>query len=122
HEPVMIAAQPGSTGDFNWQTLEISSQVATGLTIPPDAVSTSTRSLIPGRVEFRGMPNHRWWDFENGQIDFGGVRPDTRDLIKLTFIDFMLVHGNDWFLIPLEQKVGSLCRIDSLVVHDVFGG
>jgi hypothetical protein len=122
HEPVMIAAQPGSTGDFNWQTLEISTQVATGLNIPPGAVTSSTRSLIPGRVEFRGMPNHRWWDFENGQIDFGGVRPDTRDLIKLIFIDFMLVHGNDWFLIPLEQKVGSLCRIDSLVVHDVFGG
>ena len=68
------------------------------------------------------MPNHRWWDFENGQIDFGGITPDTRDLMKLIFMDFMLVHGNDWFLIPLEQTAGSLCRIDSLVVHDVFGG
>jgi hypothetical protein len=64
----------------------------------------------------------RLWDFENGQIDFGGITPDTRDLIKLIFMDFMLVHGNDWFLIPLEQTAGSLCRIDSLVVHDVFGG
>jgi hypothetical protein len=43
-----------------------------GVSIPAGAVRSSTRSLIPGRVEFRGMPNHRWWDFENGQIDFGG--------------------------------------------------
>jgi hypothetical protein len=34
---------------------------------------------------------------------------------------FMLVHGNDWFVVPLPMKAG-LCRIESLVVHDVFGG
>ena len=34
----------------------------------------------------------------------------------------LLVHGNDWFVIPFRQPVGSLCWIDSLVVHDVFGG
>jgi hypothetical protein len=122
HEPITIAAQPGSTGDFNWQALEVAPEAASGVSIPPGAVRSSTRSLIPGRVQFRGMPNHRWWDFENGQIDFGGITADTRDLIKLIFMDFMLVHGNDWFLIPLEQIAGSLCHIDSLVVHDVFGG
>jgi hypothetical protein len=121
-EPVLMAAKPGSTGDFNWQALEISPEPATGVSIPVGAVSSSTRSVIPGRVAFRGMPNHRWWDFENGQLDFGGIMPDTRDLIKLIFMDFMLIHGNDWFLIPFEQTVGSVCRVDSLVVHDVFGG
>jgi hypothetical protein len=122
HEPVVIAAQPGSTAEFNWQALEIAPDPAPGVSIPAGAVRSSSRSLIPGRVEFRGMPNHRWWDFENGQIDFGGISPDTRDVLKLIFMDFMLVHGNDWFLIPLEQTAGSLSRVDSLVVHDVFGG
>jgi hypothetical protein len=122
NEAVAIAAQPGSTGDFSWQALEISPEPATGVVVPAGAVRASSRSLIPGRVQFRGMPNHRWWDFENGLVDFGGVKPDTRDVLKLIFIDFMLVHGNDWFLIPLEQTAGSLTRIDSLIVHDVFGG
>jgi hypothetical protein len=122
NEPLTLVAQPGSAGDFGWQTLEVGAEPATTVSIPAGAVRSSTRSLIPGRVEFRGMPNHRWWDFENGRIDFGGIRPDTPDVIKLIFIDFMLVHGNDWFLIPLEQTSGSLCRVDSLVVHDVFGG
>jgi hypothetical protein len=37
-------------------------------------------------------------------------------------MDFMLVHGNDWFLVPFDQPTGTLCRIDTLVVRDVFGG
>lgn len=121
-DAVVLAAEPGSSGDFSWQALEASAQPVTGVAVPPGAMRTTSRSLIPGRVEFRGMPNHRWWDFENGQVDFGGVRPDTRDVLKLIFIDFMLVHGNDWFIVPLEQTAGSLARVDSLVVHDVFGG
>ena len=121
-EPIAIEAHPGSTGDFSWQALEIAPQSPSNVTVPAGAVRTSSRSVIPGRVEFRGMPNHRWWDFEYGQMDFGGIAPDTRDVIKLVFMDFMLVHGNDWFLVPLEQSSGSLCRVDTLVVHDVFGG
>jgi hypothetical protein len=36
-------------------------------------------------------------------------------------LDFLLVHGNDWFVIPFDQPLGTLCRITSLVVRDVFG-
>jgi hypothetical protein len=32
---------------------------------------------------------------------------------KLVLRDFMLVHGNDWFAIPLDQPLGTLSRIDS---------
>ena len=34
----------------------------------------------------------------------------------------MLVHGNDWFVIPYDMPIGHLGRIDSLVIRDVFGG
>lgn len=33
----------------------------------------------------------------------------------------MLVQGNDWFLVPFGQRVGSLMRVDQLLVRDVFG-
>jgi len=68
------------------------------------------------------MPNHRWWDFESGLTDFGAVEPETRDLARLLVIDFMTVAGNDWFVAPLMMPVGSLCEIDLMLVHDVFGG
>ncbi|WP_050024144.1 hypothetical protein [Verrucomicrobium sp. BvORR034] len=120
-ESLALQARPGSGGDLGWQSLEVSASAAPAAT-PPSPVETRSMSVIPGRVQFRGMPNHRWWDFENGQIDFGGITPDKRDLTKLLVMDFMLVQGNDWFLIPLEQETGTLTRVDSLVVHDVFGG
>jgi hypothetical protein len=85
-------------------------------------VTTTTTSVIPMVVRFRGMPNARWWTFESGTVDFGDIRPEKRDLARLILMDFMLIHGNDWFLIPVELPVGALCRIDSLIVRDVFGG
>lgn len=121
--PVTITVRPGGTGDFAWHTLQQQSGGPTAdITISARDVQTFTRSVIPGHVRFRGMPNARWWDFEHNQMDFGSVAPDKRDLAKLMVIDFMLAQGNDWFTVPLELETGSLCRIDSLIVHDVFGG
>jgi hypothetical protein len=77
--------------------------------------------FIPRNVSFRGMPNHRWWEFEDQQTDFGDLTVNTTDLGKLLVMEFALVHGNDWFLIPLPLKIGSICRIRSLAVTDVFG-
>src|SRR6185503_20362699 len=71
---------------------------------------------------FKGMPNKRWWHFEPGGTDFGDVQVDRRDLAKLVVMDFMLVHGNDWFVIRFEMETGTLCRVTSLEVRDVFGG
>jgi hypothetical protein len=81
----------------------------------------TTTSVFPGHVRFRGMPNARWWDFETSKTDFGALLPDPRDLAKLLFADFMLLHGDDWHLAPLDVPVGSLCWIDTLTVTDVFG-
>ena len=33
----------------------------------------------------------------------------------------MLVHGIDWYVIPFTQEIGTINKIDRLVVHDVFG-
>jgi hypothetical protein len=72
-------------------------------------------------VGFRGMPNARWWDFENGETDYGDLHVDRQDVAKLVVMDFMLIHGNDWFIVPIEQRVGSRLRIGCVVVTDVFG-
>ncbi len=77
--------------------------------------------MLPIHIRFRGMPNQRWWDFEEGTTNFGAIDPERRDLAKLLVMDFMLIHGNDWYMIPLRQPVGRLMEVQWLVVHDVFG-
>lgn len=116
----VLAAVPDREATFDWFAFDERPGKADHLL--PGAVSTVRQSVVPMHVRFRGMPNHRFWDFESGEVSFGGIEADTRDLARLVVSDFLLVQGNDWFLLPLEQPVGTLCRIDALVVHDVFGG
>ncbi len=88
---------------------------------PHDVQNMITRSFMPNPVRFDGMPHTRWWRFEDGKTNFGDIKPDTTDLIKLMLIEFGLVYANDWFLLPVTLPTGSLCDIKGLVVSNVFG-
>src|SRR5262249_46725759 len=43
------------------------------------------------------------------------------DLVQLLLIEYASSYGNDWFVVPLALPVGSVTRVDSLVVTDTFG-
>ncbi len=77
--------------------------------------------FIPAPVEFDGMPHPRWWQFEEGRTDFGGVTPSTTDLGKLLFMEFSLVYSNDWFLLPYRLPAGTVSQVRGLTVTNVFG-
>jgi hypothetical protein len=109
-----LTAEPDSEGALDWYAFDLTAGT------PATATPTMT-SVIPGHVRFRGMPGQRWWDFESSTTDFGALLTDTRDLAKLLLADFLLVHGDDWYLTRLDVPRGSLCWIDSLTVTDVFG-
>lgn len=116
-----LAAHPGRTGSFDWYSFDLGGAAPEGSPAPAPIASTSV-SILPAPVRFKGMPNKRWWHFEQGGTDFGDVQADRRDIAKLVVIDFMLVHGNDWFVIPFALETGTACRVTSLTVRDVFGG
>jgi len=115
----VLSARPSFEGGFEWHSFDLVSHSDEEPAAAPEAI---TRSVFPVNVSFRGMPNSRWWDFENNRTDFGGLDLNRRDLAKLAVMEFMILHSNDWFVIPLELPVNSLCRIDRLTVVDVFGG
>jgi len=119
--PIALSAQPDSSGDLDWYAFDMAGDYAEG-TFSPQTVSTVEAKIVPAHVKFRGMPNPRWWDFERGSTDFGDIRPDKLDIARLVVMEFMLVHGIDWFVLPLDQMVGTLCKVNSLKVIDVFGG
>lgn len=78
-------------------------------------------SFLPVPLEFGGMPNVRWWEFEDQKTDFGSVNADTTDLATLLIAEFGLMFGNDWSIVPLDLEVGSLCETLGVLVTDVFG-
>ena len=79
------------------------------------------RAFIPTALGFEGMPNTRWWSFEEGGTNFGDIKPDTTELGKLLFLEFGLVYANDWFLVPLTVPAGSVVTVRGLAVTNVFG-
>jgi hypothetical protein len=115
-----LDVHPGDDGLIDWAAFDLAKMAEgagneTGLGLP-----TNIRTIVPTHVRFKGMPNARFWDFENGTLDFGDMKPDKRDLARLALMDFMLVHANDWFMLPVDVPVGATYELDALLVHDVF--
>lgn len=110
-----LAVTPGDDGLVEWSGYDLVS------TTRGEVAPTTSRAIIPAHVRFKGMPNARFWDFEDAMLDFGDIKPDKRDLARLALMDFMLVHSNDWFMLPIDLPIGATYQLDSLVVVDVFG-
>jgi hypothetical protein len=80
-------------------------------------------TFLPTPVRFGGMPNARFWAFEDGNINLPQLRTHEarQDAASQLFVDFALRYGNDWFMLPLPLPVGSLSRLHGLLVRNTFG-
>ena len=109
----MLVADEYDGGPLDWYGVDVD---PTPPTSAPDGgpATTHTYAGIPVPVTFDGMPNTRWWAFEDGRTNFGDVRPDTTDLAKLLFLEFALVYANDWFVFPYDLPVGSIAQVHGL--------
>jgi len=87
----------------------------------PQAAAFITFNFLPMHVTFRGMPEPRWWNFEDGATGFGQLDTEHVDLAKMLVMEFALVFGGDWFFVPVPTPVGSLQRVTTLVITDTFG-
>jgi hypothetical protein len=114
---ITLSAEPDRSMDLDWYSFDVAQAGTIGTAAPQ-----VTTSLIPGHVRFQGMPNSRYWDFESSKTEFGNVVADLPDAGRLLLLDFMLIHGIGWFIVPLDVPVGSLCQVTSLTLHDVFDG
>jgi hypothetical protein len=72
-------------------------------------------------VEYPGKPADRFWEFEDATVHFGAIDAGPTDLARMLVIEFALIYGNDWFVIPVRLPVGSLFRVTNFTVRDTFG-
>ncbi|CAL1519321.1 hypothetical protein [Chitinophaga sp. MM2321] len=121
----VMTADEYCQGHLDWYNLDIDPTRTTlgdtGVPDPPDTQKPYTRSFIPVPVTFDGMPNTRWWTFEDGRTNFGNINPSTTDLGKLLLMEFGLVFANDWFLLPFTLDAGSIATVKGMSVTNVFG-
>jgi hypothetical protein len=67
------------------------------------------------------MPSPRYWEMENGKVNFSRLDVQANEVPKLLLAEFIVLFSNDWCLLPLELPVASFTRIQELLVTDVFG-
>ena len=116
---VALDAQEYTDGHLDWDDF-----IAT--TAPGDAAPTHTFSVaqrIPTPVRYPGMPAERYWEFEDGKVNFAGAEAGATDLARMCVTEFALSFGNDWFMAPVRLPVGALYRLenDAFEVVDSFG-
>ncbi len=117
HGEVRLSLAEHASGRLDWWSYDQHSRSAATA-----ATSTVRRhSVIPAPAQFAGMPNPRWWQFEDAAVDLGHFRAASTDLARIVVAEFALVYGNNWMVIPCNQQVGTLSEIDGVVVTDVFG-
>ncbi len=112
-------------GRLDWYSLDVAAASPALDPVPGSDVTGFTadgpRTMIPTPVSFSGMPNTRWWAFEDNRTNFGDIDASTTDLAKLLFMEFALVYANDWFVIPYTLPSGAIASIRGFAVTNVFG-
>ncbi|MCM0667732.1 hypothetical protein [Flavobacterium tyrosinilyticum] len=105
-------------GHPDWYVFDIEEQKTNDTGEP---LNKFTDTFIPSHIAFEGMPDRRWWQFEDSKTDLGDIKPSTTELSKLLLMEFGLVFANDWFLVPYTLPIGSLANIEGLTVKNNFG-
>lgn len=104
---------------LDWPSFDhVKTPLGTVNAVAPTPVS---RTFMPSRVSFKGMPAARHWEMEDASVNVGAIDAGPTDLARLMLREFALIYGNDWFVVPVPVTVGSVARIVSLVVTDTFG-
>jgi hypothetical protein len=96
-------------------------------TLGATGAATPRRTFrIPAPLDFAGMPNPRFWTFEDP-----GVRFDQLELLTnpdappspatLMVLDFALSYSDDWFLVPITLDAWTMFEATAVAITDVFG-
>lgn len=118
----LLNAAEYTDGKLDWHSFALASDPGLGdPAVPVTPTLLTPTPKLPSPVRYPGMPADRYWEFEDAKVSFGSVTAGPTELMRLLLIEFALVYGNDWFYVPFDLPVGSLCSLARLEVRDTFG-
>lgn len=116
-------------GDVDWFTVDGDTDPGRVPLTAATAPVPASRQVIPGRLDYPGAPNPRWWQLEDRAVDIGGFAPDRSHLATMLLLDVALAHADDWFSFPVppparpddDPSSGVLVTLAGVTVRDSFG-
>jgi len=126
--PFTLRADDWDGDLLDWYDFDIPAQPAkdappAGPPLPGVDPTTSTIAghVAPHPLVYPGMPDHRWWAFEDANVNLADINQATDDLARMLVVEFASVYGNDWYLQPIELPASALYQVTDLTVTNSFG-
>jgi hypothetical protein len=119
-DQINLAATGFDGGRLDWSSFDCDFEINMSSNVD-HTFSSVTETTIPAPVTYRGAPAVRFWELEDSRLAYGLLPVGPTDLAHMMVIEYAGSYGNDWFMVPLTLPVGSINRVDSLVVTDSFG-
>jgi hypothetical protein len=119
-EIVLEAAEYDGTG-VDWYSVDQRKGASLGAAADAVEPQSVVRHVLPQPVRYPGMPADRYWQMEDGHVNLGAIGAGPTDLARMLAVEYAIVYGPDWFVVPLELPVGAVARVDWVVVRDTFG-
>jgi hypothetical protein len=119
--PVVLRADGYRGGRLDWYAFTAADGPDLGTPTRPGPAERTVRTVLPAPVSYGGMPASRFWEIEDGSVRFGALTTGRTDLARLLLAEFALAYGDDWFAVPIELPVGSVCAVGTFQVTDTFG-
>lgn len=119
-----LEADEYTDGRLDWHTYTVAAaaQAPAGpIFAAPAITSHAWTRLLPALAGYPGMPADRFWEFEDGRVNFGMLGAAKSDLARVAVLEYALVFGNDWYVLPVTLPVNALYKVASFVVTDNFG-
>lgn len=119
-DALTLTATEFDGGRLDWYHFDTETRV--GIDTQGDRAFTRlVETSMPAPITFHGAPAPRFWEMEDARVAYGLVSSGPTDQLQLMAMEYAGTYGNDWFVVPLTLKVGSVTRVESLVVTDSFG-
>ena len=118
---IRLDADEYTDGKVDWHTFNLSAAQVHAAANAATIVVEPKRPPMPTIARYPGMPADRYWDFEDGHINFGMLAAAKNELVRVAVIEYALVFGNDWFTLPITLPVNALYQVEKLDVRDNFG-
>ncbi len=119
---VLVAPSHDSNG-IDWYAFDHAADQKLTIAREPAGAADAPRQLtvIVSPLRYAGMPADRLWQFEDGSVNFGALEVQPNDLARLCLVEFTMIYGNDWFVVPVDVDHGSFTRIGKLTYVTTFG-
>jgi len=112
HQGLVVQNHRG--GQVDWFSADAASQLQAG------TESEVRQPVIPTPLQYPGAPANRFWQIEDADVDIGGYPPDMAHFSTILLVDLIYSHGDDWFLMPVTVRAGTIARLKDITVRDSF--